>query len=188
MLNDKERSFLWPFTLIRFCWLSPCFVVALPNLNPVSPRLHHEPRSISTVLRALANLKKRCLFRRTRWWKPRILCRCVSRKRQQLNDIIIYKPCCVCSWQKRQKTQALKLYHGLICQLDYLQFCPFGHGHARPSVEEVFTKVSRQMSLEHQPPADVDKGLIDGKWPQKNIKNIKKHLCRSIYKASKNRM
>ena len=26
--------------------------------NPVSPRLHHEPRSISTVLPALANLKK----------------------------------------------------------------------------------------------------------------------------------
>lgn len=113
MLKDKERSFLWPFTLICFCWLSPCFVVALPNLNPVSPRLHHEPRSISTVLRALANLKKRCLFRRTRWWKPRNLCRCVSRKRQHLNNVT-YKPCCVFSLQKQPKSQALKLYHGLI--------------------------------------------------------------------------
>ena len=43
---------------------------------------------------------------------------------------------------------------------------PLGHGHSRPSVEEVFTKVSRQMSLEHQPPAEVGKGLIHRKWPQ----------------------
>lgn len=63
---------------------------------------------------------------------------------------------------------------------------PLGHGHSRPSVEEVFTKVSRQMSLEHQPPVEVGKGFM-GSDP-KTHKKIKKHLCRSIYKASKNRM
>ena len=155
MLKDKERSFLWPFTLICFCWLSPCFVVALPNLNPVSPRLHHEPRSTSTVLRALANLKK----------------------------VVPFPP------HPLVKTQEFVSLHWNFTMgwlsTGLSSILPLGHGHSRPSVEEVFTKVSRQMSLEHQPP-------VDGKWlmgsDPKTHKNIKKHLCGSIYKASKNRM
>lgn len=122
----------------------------------------------------LGKSQKRYLFRRTRWWKPRNLCRCVSRKRQLLNNITIYKPCCVFSLQKQPKSQAMKLYHGLIVHWIIFNFAPWswpfsakcrGSLHKGESPNVVGT------------PTTCGGQRINGKWPQKNIK---KHPCRSI--------
>ena len=145
-------------------------------------------------------ISKKVPFLQHLFAKPRNLCRCVFPKRQHrfLSWIPdskrghnILAMLCVCSLQKQSKSQALKLYHGLVVNWIIFSFAPWPWSFSakcRGSLHK-----GESPNVVGTPTTCGGRQRIDMDWwevtPKKTLKNnIKKHLCRSIYKASKNRM